>query len=61
MLSESFSDVNGPDAIMHIPSGISVISPVCTVILGCAFILSVIVFEKLYLSTAKAPPAGTLH
>jgi len=47
-------------AMIVIPSGISVTSSFITVILGLLFISSFTRLEKISLSTAKAPPAGTL-
>ena len=63
MFSDSASDVNGPVAIITIPSfarfSIFVTSLFITSINGFLLISLVTIFENFSLSTAKACPAGT--
>ena len=62
IFSARVSLVKGPVAITVIASlGMSVISFSMTSIRGLFLIFSVTIEENLSLSTAKAPPAGTLH
>ena len=62
IFSARASEVSGPVAIIVIASsGISVISSSKTVMFLSALIPSVTSLEKISLSTARAPPAGTWH